>query len=402
MNPFEKIRAGIANVIHPQRASMEDLLGEMRESFQVFTGYTPCFGSYDEGIYEMAITRAAIDAIARHFSKLKPEVIGPENPANPKLKRMLQFKPNELQTTSQFLYKLATVLMVNNNAIIYPILTNDAQVVGYKVLDHHNFEVVYWKNKLFFKYTEDNTIKYIEFEKVGVVNRHMNLGSVFGDDNRALHSTMQLIHMQNQAIIEGIKAGGSVRFAAKLTETLKDKTVSEARQRFIEENLSMNNGGLILYDQKFQDFKQLDSKPIWIDDKQSKLIKENVYDYFGVSENILQNKYSEDEYNAFYEGLIEPLAIQLGQVMTVMTFTDKAIAYGNEIMFSANRLQYASNSTKLQISSAMLDRGVLNRNEVREIWQLPGIGPEGDKYVIRAEYTTIDEREVVDNAVQTE
>ena len=375
---------------------------EAREQFKIFTGYCPSFTSYEGSVYEMAITRAAIDAFARHASKLKPEVTGPKNSANPKLKRYLALRPNPWQTASQFLYQLATMLMVHNNVIILPI-EDMGYITGYRILDNQNFEVRTKNGKLYLAYELDNVRKAIEFERVGIMVRHQNGNPFFGESNGALRTTLQLLSIQDQGIIEGIKSGGTVRFAAKLTEVLKDDTVNKARERFVNDNLKMNNGGLVLYDNKFSDFRQLESKPVWIDDKQSELIKSNVYEYFGVSPGIIRNDYTEDEYNAFYEGLIEPFALQLGQVLTLMTFTDKELSFGNEIMFSANRLQYASNMTKLQISSAMLDRGVLSRNEVREIWQLPGIGPEGDEYVIRGEYISTDELEQEGkNAVQTE
>lgn len=73
-----------------------------------------------------------------------------------------------------------------------------------------------------------------------------------------------------------------------------------------------------------------------------RLINENVYNYFGVNEAILQNKFNEEQFNAWYEGKLEPFIVQLGLALTNMTFTDHEIAFGNEIMFSANRLQYAS------------------------------------------------------------
>lgn len=393
MNPLSRLKNAFA-----RRSAME----ETRDQFKIFTGYCPSFTTYEGSVYEMAITRAAIDAFARHASKLKPEVIGPKNSANPRLKRFLALRPNPWQTASQFLYQLATMLMVHNNVIILPI-EDFGYITGYQILDNQNFEVRAKNGRLYLTYELDNVRKAIEFERVGIMVRHQNGNPFFGESNGALRTTLQLMSIQDQGIIEGIKSGGTVRFAAKLTEVLKDDTVNKARERFVNDNLKMNNGGLVLYDNKFSDFRQLESKPVWIDDKQSELIKSNVYEYFGVSSGIIRNDYTEDEYNAFYEGLIEPFALQLGQVLTLMTFTDKELSFGNEIMFSANRLQYASNMTKLQISSAMLDRGVLSRNEVREIWQLPGIGPEGDEYVIRGEYISTDELgEENDNAIQTE
>lgn len=387
MNPFEKARASLANLIHP---GGEKAMEQIRDKFNIFTGYSPQFTSYDGGIYEMAMTRAAVDAFARHCSKLKPEVLGSNNG---KLKRLIQFRPNPWQTSSQFLYQVATIYMANNNVLILPILSLTGEVTGYRAVSPESMDVVSVKGEeLYIVFSMDGKKMAIPYAQAGLLTRHQYKDAFLGENNHTLKPTLDLIHTQDEGIIEGIKTGATVRFAAKLSETLKDKTVKEARDRFVEDNLRMNNGGLVLYDQKFQDFRQLESKPVWIDDKQSKLIKDNVYDYFGINEAVMQNNFTEDQYNAFYEGLIEPFALQLGQVQTNMTFSDKELSYGNEIMYSANRLQYASNTTKLNISSSMLDRGVLSRNEVREIWQMPRV-EGGDEYVIRGEYMSTDEVE---------
>lgn len=114
-------------------------------------------------------------------------------------------------------------------------------------------------------------------------------------------------------------------------------------------------------------------------------IKENVFDYFGCNEDILQNKAIGDAWSAYYEGKIEPFALQMSLVMTNMTFTQREISGGNQVYFTANRLQYMTNRDKLDVSSQMLDRGLMSRNEIREIWNMPPI-EGGDEYLIRGEY----------------
>ena len=121
-----------------------------------------------------------------------------------------------------------------------------------------------------------------------------------------------------------------------------------------------------------------------------RIIQDNVYQYFGVNSAILENNYTEDQWNAFYEGAIEPFAVQLSLVMTNMTFTPREVAFGNEIMFTANRLQYASNSTKRTLIYNLLNCGVLTRNEAREILNLPRIeSADGDKFYMRRDYGEI-------------
>ena len=203
--------------------------------------------------------------------------------------------------------------------------------------------------------------------------------------------------IQKQAMEDAIKQSASIRFIARLGSTLRPDDIEAERKRFSESNLSAsNNTGVMMFDKKYEDVIQVNSNPYVIDNDQMELIKNNVFSYFGVNEDIIQNKFDEDTWNAYYEGKIEPFALQLGLVMTDMTFTEDEIEQGSYIMFTTNRLQYASNRTKLSMSSQLLDRGVLSRNEVREIWNMSPIEDGDDRY-IRREYGRVGEETYDEN-----
>ena len=52
-----------------------------------------------------------------------------------------------------------------------------------------------------------------------------------------------------------------------------------------------------------------------------------------------------------------------------------------------------SNQEKLNVSAQLADRGILNRDEVREIWNLPPLPDgEGQAYIIRGEYWNANEK----------
>ena len=123
-------------------------------------------------------------------------------------------------------------------------------------------------------------------------------------------------------------------------------------------------------------------------------INSNLFSYFGINEDILQNKFNEDIWNAFYEGEIEPFAIQVSLAMTNMLFSSKEKSFNNYIHFIANRLQYASNKTKLEVSQTLFDRGIFGTHDVADIWNMPKTG-ENTKY-IRKEYA---EMEILDDNV---
>ena len=151
---------------------------------------------------------------------------------------------------------------------------------------------------------------------------------------------------------------------------------------------------MLLFPHTYSEIKQIDTKPWVVDDKQMEIIKANVFEYFGVSEDILQNKYSSDTWSAFYEGCVEPFALQFSEVMTRMLFTFREQSEGNLVMATSNRLQYMSNADKLNVSAQMADRGLMTRNEIREIWNLPPLPePLGSQLPIRGEYYNVGEDE---------
>ena len=135
------------------------------------------------------------------------------------------------------------------------------------------------------------------------------------------------------------------------------------------------------------DYTPINEKASPLSKDQLEYTKNAIYDYFGVNEAIVQNKFKEDEWTAFYEGAIEPIAIQMSQCFTNCLFTDTERSYGNEVMFEANRLQYASNTTKVSVVKELAPIAVLMIDDVREIFNLaPLPNGEGQKVLQSLNY----------------
>ena len=190
-----------------------------------------------------------------------------------------------------------------------------------------------------------------------------------------------------------MKSAATYRFMAQLSNFSKAEDLKKERQRFTEQNFSAEakGGGLLLFPNTYSNIQQISSKPFVVDADTMKAIKENVYEYFGVNEDVLTNKAYGDAWAAFYEGVIEPFAIQFSEVLTRMLFTFREQSTGNFVMATANRLQYMTNADKLNVSAQMLDRGIMSINDVREIWQLPPV-ENGDIRIVRGEYYNADEK----------
>ena len=370
-----------------------DPVGDYKGEWKMLNGYEPHFSTFGGNIYESELVRASIDAIARHVSKLSVQTYGA---AKPRLQTKLKHGPNELQSWSQFLYRLATILYVHNTAFIVPVFDMYGEPSGvYAALPDKCEIVQYGESKipyLRYKFGWGDTAA-IELDYCGIMTRFQYKSDMFGDTNRALLPTMDLIKMQNQGIQEGVKSAATYRFMAQLSNFAKAEDLAKERQRFTAENFGKdaNGGGLLLFPNTYQNVKQVEVKPFVVDADQMSVINRAVFDYFGVNEDVLNNKAYGDAWAAFYEGAIEPFAVQFSEVMTRMLFTFREQSEGNYVMATANRLQYMTNADKLNVSAAMMDRGIMSVNEVREIWQLPPV-EGGDVRIVRGEYYNADEK----------
>ena len=233
----------------------------------------------------------------------------------------------------------------------------------------------------------------MELENCGIMTRFQYKSDLFGEDNQALMPTMDLISMQNQGIKEGVQSAATYRWVAQLTNFSKAEDLAKERQRFTAENFGRDakGGGLLLFPNTYSNVQQVQAKPFVVDADQMSVINRSVFDYFGVNEDVLQNKAFGDAWAAFYEGSIEPFAVQFSEVTTRMLFTYREQSQGNGVMATANRLQYMTNADKLNVSAQMIDRGIMSINEVREIWQLPPV-EGGDARIVRGEYYNADEK----------
>ena len=361
--------------------------GGNRGYWQTLTAYSPVFTSWRGELYESELVRAAIDARARHIAKLAVTVQGS---AKPKLQTRLRQAPNEWQTWSQFLYRLSTILDMQNTAFIVPVTGAFGETTGIYPLLPSMCEVVSYNGEPWLRYTFATSQKAaVRMSECGIMTRFQYRDDLFGESNRALSQTMQLMQIQATGITEAVKNSNTFRFFAKINNFVKPEDLAKERRRFNRENLEGEGGGLLLFPNTYSEIKQVVTRPYVIDSGQLELIRTNVYGYFGVNEAVLQNKAIGDAWSAFYEGAIEPFAVQLSEVLTRMLFTPLEQSNGAQLYATANRLQYMSNSDKLNVSAQLVDRGIFSINEAREIFNLPPV-EGGDVRTIRGEYKNAD------------
>ena len=370
---------------------------EYEGTFKMLNGYTPAFSTWQGGVYESELVRSAINALAVHISKLKVEMIGTARPA---LQNKMKHGPNQFQTWSQFMERAATIYFAQNNLIITPVYNEYGEPSGIYTPLPSRCEIVQYDGKPFIKYKfKDGKRALIEMEFCAIIPRMQYKNDFFGESNKAMLPTMELISIQNQGIQEGVKSAASFRFMAQMANYAKPADLKRERKRFTQNNLTADaeGGGLLLFPNTYTNIQQIKSSPFVVDAEQMAQIRANVFEYFGVNEDILTNHFTSETWSAFYEGAIEPFAIKFSEALTKMLFTLREQSTGNRVMATANRLQYMSNADKLNVSAQLLDRGIMSINDVREIWNLPPV-EGGDARIIRGEYYNADEKVSDDNA----
>lgn len=359
-------------------------------SYKMLNDYIPFFSSFDGDLYDSDIVRTCIDAIAKNAAKLKAKHIRRTptgiSKTGSNLEWLLQVRPNQYMNAYDFLYKTVSQLYSNNNAFIY-IHTENGVITGFYPIAYSSIEFKEYKGELYaqflFRTGFKMTVPYMDLIHL---RRHFNRDDIFGENNmKPLKPTLNLIQTVNQGIINAIKASARLRGWLKFTSTIRPEDLKKQRDQFVADYLSISNdGGIAALDAK-ADFTPAKLEAQMADDKQMAIIRDNAYRYFGVNEKIIQATYNEDEWNAFYESVLEPIAIQLSLEFTSKCFTDREIGFGNEIVFEANRLQYASATTKINMIKELMPLGVLSINDALEIFNMPPV-EDGDRRLISLNY----------------
>ena len=356
--------------------------------FKLLEGYTPAFTTWKGSVYESELIRASLDAWGRHAAKLKPNVKGS---AEKELQKKLQVRPNAFQEWTKFLYQTATVLGVRNNAFLVKTRDEYGNANGIINIVPESWELVEYLGEPWVRFMlKDNRRRAEKLSEIGILTRFQYKNELFGEGNDAMKPLLDLISIQRQGIQEGIKNGASYRFSAQSDNWASDEDLANEMERFNKFTFGnkKSSGGVLLFPNTYTNVQQLKSDGYEVKADQEKIIRENVFDYFAVNEDILQNKAFGDAWLAFYEGFVEWFSLMLGEVMSGMIFTERErTGYGNQIFFTSNRLQYMSNADKMNAISQLADRGLATRNELREILNLePLPEPLGNQIPARGEY----------------
>lgn len=353
------------------------------------------FYSWNGNLYKSDVIRACIRPTVRAVGKLIPQHIRNNSKegfaVNPEpYIRFLLEEPNPYMCGQVFLEKYITQYKLNNNAFALIVRDSEGYPTELYCIDYASVDAIYDdKANLYLRfYNKNGKVVTYPYTDIIHIRQDYSDNDIFGEScSKVLIPLMQIVTTTDQGIVNAIKNGGIIRWLLKFTGSLRPEDIKKNTDEFVEQFLNVSNGtGAAGVDSKCEAI-QIDPKDYVPNASQSDRTTARIYNFFNTNEKIIQSKFNEDEWNAYYESEIEPIAMQLSNEFTRKLFTRKQRGFGNKIIFAANNLQYASMSTKLGLQ-AMVDRGALTPNEWREVLNLPPV-EGGDKPLRRLDTVTV-------------
>lgn len=379
-----KIRSMFSNIFGKENNDSKKVV----TVFKMLNDTGATFYNWNGKLYDNSIIRTAIGTNGIHAGKLNPKhvrilendiQVSPNN----NIKNILK-KPNKYMTMYDFIQKMMIQRESNNNSFAY--IDRDKNVPGMngiKGIYPLNFSSIELleddDGNLFCKFRFRNgQYKIVPYEDVIHIRKHFNEDDFWGESNKiALNDNLNVISTTKQGIKNAIKNTAFIRGILEFKQVLQQEDIDKQVKDFSESYLDIekNDKGIAYTDPRYQ-FHEIKSEPFVPNKAQMDSTKQEIYEYFNTNEKIIKGCFTDEEWIAYFETTIEPFAIQMSQEFTNKIFSVTERAYGNEIIFEANRLANASNSTKIQICKEL--RHLFTINEQREMWNR-GPVPDGDK-----------------------
>ncbi len=348
--------------------------------------FTPYKGDFHNDIF----IRACVDAIARNGAKMHPRHIRNFNGRMENLKdnlyKLLAKQPNELQNAYKFYYQIITNLELYNNAFVYIQRDSDLRVTGLYPLEYTEVKMYEYQSKLWVKFKFGRSKeRFVPYDSCIHLTRFVGEDGLFGGSTTPVVKTLSIKHVLDEGIVNAIRTTQSIKGVLKSTKAmLKPEDVKKMRDQFVQDFVDHADGTGIGGLDATTDFTPVKIEPTTANESQIKDINSKVLNYFGLSEKIIQSNYSEDEWNAFYESVLEPIGLQMSLEFSNKLFTPTEKNFGNEIVFESNRLQYASNNSKIEL--LRYANNIMTINELREVFNLAP-RTDGDVILIDQNHT---------------
>jgi len=362
--------------------------------YQMISDEGSGYFGWSGNLYRSDLIRSAIRPKVRAIGKVTAKHIRRDDKGlkvNPEpYIRFLLEEPNPFMTMQKLLEKVITQLELNNNAFIFVARDDNGYPMGLYPINSTSAQVVRdERNNHYYKFfiTGGKEVTF-RFEDVMHLAKDYGSSEYFGESNaEVLTPLMEIVTTSDQSIVKAIKNSNVIRWLLKWNQALRPEDLKKNAKDFQETFLSVDSevDSIVATDSKV-DATRIEPKDYVPSEGHTGNINKRVYAFFNTNEKIIHSTYTENEWISYYESVIEPDIIQLSTLFTKVLFSRKERAYGNRIMFESDNLAFASLKTKREYANGGIDRGYLNRNEAREIFNKAPI-EGGDEYIRRLDLT---------------
>jgi HK97 family phage portal protein len=360
------------------RDAIKSVFGLLKQKVTTFWreigGYVATFSPYNGQIYANETCRACIRKLAEETSKANAKVAGNDK----RLETLLNLRPNLYMNGKDFLYKCRTLYEINNTLFVYINRDELGRCISLYPIPQCPSESQDAGGELYIKfYLPNGKILVASWADLAVLRKDFNTSDVYGDDNTAINTSLDLLNTANQGMANAIKSTANLRGVLQSKKAmLSDDDVKKARDQFVANYMTSSNASGIGMVDSMTTFTPVNMRPIIADAGSLKELNERIYHYYGLCEKAVKNEQTGDEAEATYEGAVEPFLIALSLELSYKIYTDRQRGYGNEVKYESKRMQFMTMASKLALVQ-MVDRKAMTANEWREVLNLAPL-PGGD------------------------
>lgn len=372
--------------MNPIRTLLYKVRGASRSlsRFREMGGFMAMFRPFGRDAYRSGLVRACIRTLASQTSKADPIC------TDKRIEYMLRYRPNQFMTGNDFLYKIRTQYELHNTAFVI-IFRTGKQIDGFYPMAFTNMEALEDPSgNLYIRFTTAKGTYIFPWEDVITLRKDYNDSDIMGDPNDPLLEDLEMINISNQSIANAVKSTANLRGIIKTTKAMLDPDdLKKIKDQFVKDYMDPATGDGIGALDSSEEFKELNINPTVTNSTTMREQRENLYRYFGVNDDIITSKAKPEQMQVFYEMQIEPFLIALSREMTSKVYTDREVAFKNEIKFASSSIQFMSMSDKLALKD-FIDRGAITPNTWNDIVGLPHV-EGGDEPIRRLDTAPVTE-----------
>ncbi len=350
---------------------------------------------YNGKAYQSDIVQACLNPYIKAVGKLCPKHIrrtADTVQINPEpYMRFLLEEPNTILTMQKLLEKIMPSLILSGNAFILIVRDINGYPMELFPVPAVSAEAIYSNSELSVRFVYQNGKTYTHrYDDLIHLRMHISDNDVFGNEIISVLSPLiETVSTIDTGLKKAIKNSAVIRWLLKYTQSLREEDIKTRADNFAKNYLEVSNQsvGVAATDAK-ADVVQITPKDYVPNFPIMESVRQRIYSLLGVNEKIVNGTYNEDEWNAWYEAAVEPIAIDLQSEFTRKLFSRRERGCGNYIVFESSNLACSSISTRLNFVQ-LVDRGSMLPDEWRALFNLGPI-EGGNKPIRRLDTETVE------------